>query len=91
MAGSRPSPSSSAFGTSPPEHPLISVFNLGSLGEPDWSGAQPVQFVLDFYSISLKTNFPAKVRYGQQEYDFDEGVMSFMAPGQVFGVEPPTR
>lgn len=70
------------------EHPLISVFNLGSLGVQDWSGAEPVYLVFDFYSISLKRNFPAKVKYGQQVYDFDEGVMSFMAPGQVFGVEP---
>ena len=29
----------------------------------------------------------AKFRYGQQEYDFDEGVMFFIAPGQVFGIE----
>jgi len=70
------------------EHPLICVFNLGSLGQQDWSLAEPVNLVLDFYSISLKQNFPAKVKYGQQVYDFDEGVMSFVAPGQVFGVEP---
>jgi len=28
------------------------------------------------------------VRYGQQQYDFDEGVMYFMAPGQVLTVDP---
>lgn len=28
-----------------------------------------------------------KYKYGQQEYDFDEGVMFFMAPSQVFGIE----
>ena len=27
------------------------------------------------------------MKYGQQEYDFDEGVMFFMAPGQVFSIE----
>ncbi len=27
------------------------------------------------------------MKYGQQDYDFDEGVMFFMAPGQVFRVE----
>jgi len=26
--------------------------------------------------------------YGQQEYDFEEGVMYFMAPNQVLRVEP---
>ena len=28
-----------------------------------------------------------KIKYGQQQYDFDEGVMFFMAPNQVFGIE----
>jgi len=28
------------------------------------------------------------MKYGQQEYDFDEGIMSFLAPGQVFSIGP---
>jgi len=28
-----------------------------------------------------------KMRYGQQEYDFDEGVMFFISPNQVFSIE----
>lgn len=43
-------------------------------------------FIFDFYSISIKRNFNAKMKYGQQEYDFDEGVMFFIAPGQVFSI-----
>ncbi len=43
--------------------------------------------MLDFYSISLKRTSNAKMKYGQQEYDFDEGVLFFMSPGQVFSVE----
>lgn len=27
------------------------------------------------------------MKYGQQEYDFDDGILFFMAPGQVFRVE----
>lgn len=30
----------------------------------------------------------AGMRYGQQAFDFDEGLMSFMAPNQVFSVVP---
>lgn len=30
----------------------------------------------------------AKLKYGQQEYDFDEGVMFFISPNQVFRIEP---
>lgn len=68
-----------------PEHPLISVIDLAWI--PFLSLKEPMSLVFDFYSISLKKNFPGKVKYGQQEYDFDEGIMSFMAPGQVFSIE----
>jgi len=43
--------------------------------------------MFDFYSISLKRGFSAQIKYGQQEYDFDEGLMFFMSPGQVFRIE----
>ncbi len=69
-----------------PEHPLISVINLEDI--KDHISAEPLKLVFDFYSIALKRNFGVTFRYGQQEYDFDEGAMFFMAPGQVFGIEP---
>ncbi len=69
-----------------PEHPLISVIKLEPAKRlPD---TEPESLVFDFYSISLKRNCNAKFRYGQQQYDFDEGTMFFMAPNQVFGIEP---
>lgn len=67
-----------------PEHPLISVINLemiSHLSANEWS------LVNDFYSISLKRNFNVKIKYGQQEFDFDEGVMFFMSPGQILRLE----
>ena len=74
-----------ALGLPKPEHPLISVINLESVQHQ--SGNEPISLVFDFYSISLKRNCKAKFKYGQQRYDFDEGVMFFMSPGQVFGIE----
>jgi AraC-like DNA-binding protein len=69
-----------------PEHPLVSVINFESFkGHED---PEPVSLVLDYYSISLKRNIGGKIKYGQQEYDFDEGTMFFIAPGQVFSIEP---
>lgn len=67
-----------------PEHPLISVINLEQVNELP---AHEIAFVKDFYSIALKRNFNVKMKYGQQEYDFDEGIMFFMAPGQVLRLE----
>ena len=69
-----------------PEHPLISVINLETLDHLRLE--EPVSLVFDYYSISLKRNFSGKFRYGQQEYDFDEGIMFFMAPGQLLRIEP---
>jgi AraC family transcriptional activator of pobA len=68
-----------------PEHPLISVINLETMGHLHLE--KPVSLIFDYYSISLKRNFNGKLRYGQQEYDFDEGIMFFMSPGQVLRIE----
>jgi len=73
------------MGLPKPEHPLISVINFESIKAMPKN--RPVSLIFDFYSISLKRNFNAKMRYGQQQYDFDEGIMFFMSPGQVFGIE----
>jgi len=68
-----------------PEHPLISLINFADMKllKKD----EPKSFVNNFYSIALKRNFNAKMKYGQQEYDFDEGIMIFIAPGQVISIE----
>lgn len=67
-----------------PEHPLISVVDYSAIRHSPENNAR--SWVLDFYSISLKRDFGAKIKYGQQEYDFDEGTMFFISPGQVFQV-----
>jgi AraC-like DNA-binding protein len=72
-------------GLAKPEHPLISIINLESIKQVPFGN--PVSLVYDFYSISLKRVSNVKYKYGQQEYDFDEGVMFFISPGQVFGIE----
>ncbi|MBD1391611.1 helix-turn-helix domain-containing protein [Mucilaginibacter glaciei] len=67
-----------------PEHPLVSVINLKDVNEMP---AGEVTVIKDFYSIAMKKNFNVKMKYGQQQYDFDEGTMFFMAPGQVLRLE----
>lgn len=68
-----------------PEHPLISVIDMETLQRPLTEGTYTRAF--EFYSISLKKNFHLKMKYGQQPHDFDEGVLGFMAPGQVLTIE----
>jgi AraC-like DNA-binding protein len=73
------------MGLPKPEHPLVSLVNLESISHAHKD--EPMNIVLDFYSISLKRMANIKLKYGQQQYDFDEGVMFFISPGQVFGIE----
>jgi len=68
-----------------PGHPLVSVVNLETIQH--LAENEPSGLVLDFYSISVKRCLSTKIKYGQQQYDFDEGVMFFIAPGQVFSIE----
>ena len=68
-----------------PEHPLISVINFEKIRY--LQDDEPVHFVNDCYSVALKRNFKGKFKYGQQEYDFDEGVLFFTSPGQVYSIE----
>jgi len=64
-----------------PRHPLVSVINLAEsvfLEDEIWKG-----FVNRFYCVALKREAKGKIRYGQQHYDYDKGVLSFTAPNQV--------
>lgn len=67
-----------------PEHPLISVVRFDEIGPRRIE--QPKRIVNGFYSIALKRNVGGQLKYGQQTYDFDEGIMVFLAPGQVLSV-----
>jgi AraC-like DNA-binding protein len=64
-----------------PKHPQVSVINLSEsifLEDDVWKG-----FVNHFYCVALKRDAKGKIRYGQQHYDYDKGVLSFTAPNQV--------
>lgn len=67
-----------------PEHPLISVVNFDNFTR--LRDDEPKSLINNFYSIALKRSINAKMKYGQQEYDFDEGVLFLIAPGQVFAI-----
>lgn len=68
-----------------PQHPLISLIDFESIHYSAENNR--INWVLDFYSIALKKNFDAKVKYGQQESDFDDGVLFFISPNQVYSIE----
>jgi len=68
-----------------PEHPLISIVDYTHIDHSLVGADQPM--ILGCYSITIKRDLGVKMIYGQQSFDFDEGVMFFMAPHQVLRVE----
>ncbi|WP_299112823.1 response regulator transcription factor [uncultured Winogradskyella sp.] len=67
-----------------PEHPLISLIDYSNVQYPD--DISELSWTQDYYTIGLKRNVAYKLFYGQQEYDFDEGLMTFVAPNQVMSL-----
>ena len=66
------------MGLPKPHHPLIELIDLSKQKKD--TGIFAVIF--DLYVITLKRGCN-KLFYGQQQYDFDEGVMAFLSPGQI--------
>lgn len=66
-----------------PKHPLISIIDYSKVNLPKGIGS----IMCDCYSIAVKKGVDFDFRYGQQAYDFDEGVMIFTAPKQIIRIE----
>ena len=68
-------------GLAKPKHPLFSLLRFEDF--PKIEIEQRIKLISDLYQITLKKDCPCKLQYGQTQYDFDEGVMSFFSPKQV--------
>ncbi len=67
-------------------NPLVSII--------DFSKAHPVRNQLHtfgFYAVFLKEVKCGDMRYGRQYYDYQEGTLVCLAPGQVIGIEDDGR
>jgi AraC family transcriptional regulator, transcriptional activator of pobA len=71
-------------GLSKPLHPLISLIKMDDLIRSNHQ--EDVNFTFNFYGISLKKNIKGKLKYGQNYFDFDEGVLGMTSPQQVLSV-----
>jgi len=70
---------------SAPEHPLISLVEYSQVEYP--KDVKGIKLVQEYYAIGLKRNVPYKFFYGQQKYDFDQGLMTFISPNQVMSMD----
>lgn len=62
-------------------HPLVSVFDLSKL-----KPIQNTRIQFGFYSVFLKDSVCGDLKYGCNYYDYQEGTLVFIAPGQVVGI-----
>ena len=75
-----------AFNNAETLHPLVSVV--------DYSKAGPRvlrRSYFGFYGIFLKDVKCGDLRYGNNYYDYQEGTLVFVGPGQISGIENPTE
>ncbi|MGK6352258.1 helix-turn-helix domain-containing protein [Parapedobacter sp. DT-150] len=68
-----------------PEHPLISLIDYSKISYP--VDDSEMKWIQEFYSVGLKRNVNARFNYGQQQYDFDSGVLTFISPLQFLKIE----
>jgi AraC family transcriptional regulator, transcriptional activator of pobA len=67
-------------------HPLVNVVDFSTL-KPQKKSMESVTFTFGFYTISIKYGNNCEIKYGRNNYDYQDGTLVFMAPGQVMTVE----
>ncbi len=64
-------------------HPLISLIDLSK------AKSMPAKtFHFGLYAVFLKELKCGELKYGRNNYDFQEGTLVFISPGQVLGIQP---
>ena len=63
-------------------HPLVSVIDFSKCPK-----ARHARRMYGFYCVFLKDVKCGDMRYGRHYYDYQEGTLVFIAPGQVVGIE----
>lgn len=69
------------LGLNKPTHPLISVVPQNDLNFEGISEGARVR--VDLFQVWLKSGIDCQFGYGRNTYDFEEGTLAFIKPGQV--------
>lgn len=69
-----------------PLHPLVSIVDYSQIGP-----GIPIRKLYGFYAVFLKECHCGELRYGRQYYDYQDGTLLFVAPGQAYGSDNITK
>jgi AraC-like DNA-binding protein len=68
-------------------HPLVSVIDFSKANPRSWNGEKTVRINYGLYCIFLKEIKCGDLKYGCNYYDYQEGTLVFVSPGQVMEIE----
>lgn len=68
-------------------HPLVSVIDFSKANPRSWGGEKNVRINYGMYCIFLKDVKCGDLKYGRNYYDYQEGTLVFVAPGQMMVIE----
>lgn len=69
------------------DHPLVGVIDFSKAEPRDWDGQKKIRLHFGLYTIFLKDVKCGDLKYGRNYYDYQEGTLVFVNPGQVLEVE----
>jgi AraC-like DNA-binding protein len=70
-----------SLGLDKPKHPLVTVAKAKDFKRV--SDFQDVKVIVNLYQVILKSGGCGNLQYGKNSYDYEEGTLVFIAPGQV--------
>lgn len=68
-------------------HPLVSIINFSKANPRSWGDSKTVKINYGLYCIFLKQVKCGDLIYGRNYYDYQEGTLVFISPGQLIEIE----
>lgn len=68
-------------------HPLVNIIDFYKADPRNWDGNKRVRLYFGVYCILLKEVKCGDLKYGCNYYDYQEGTLVFISPGQVVDIE----
>jgi AraC-like DNA-binding protein len=68
-------------------HPLVSIIDFSKANPRSWGAEKNVRINYGLYCIFLKDVKCGDLKYGRNYYDYQEGTLVFVSPGQVMEIE----